>query len=46
MSQLKNNGGLRLIKKKNVSDALSVYDEGIRGCDRQRDMIFILLSYA
>jgi hypothetical protein len=37
MSQLKNNGGLRLVKKKAVSDELSVYDQGIRFCDRQRD---------
>jgi len=37
MSQLKNNGGLRLVKQKDVSDELSVYDQGIRFCDRQRD---------
>lgn len=37
MSQLKNNGGLRLVKEKDVSDELSVYDQGIRFCDRQRD---------
>ena len=37
MSQLKNNGGLRLVKEKEVSDDLSVYDQGIRFCDRQRD---------
>ena len=37
MSQLKNNGGLRLVKEKEVSDELSVYDQGIRFCDRQRD---------
>jgi hypothetical protein len=37
MSQLKNSGGLRLVKKRDVSDALSAYDQGIRFCDRQRD---------
>ena len=37
MSQLKNNGGLRLVKDKEVSDELSDYDQGIRFCDRQRD---------
>ena len=37
MSQLKNNGGLRLVREKEVSDELSVYDQGIRFCDRQRD---------
>jgi len=39
MSQLKNNGGLRLVKKSEVSDALSGYDQGIRFCDRQRDQV-------
>jgi hypothetical protein len=39
MSQLKNNGGLRLVKKSEVSDALSAYDQGIRFCDRQRDQV-------
>ena len=37
MSQLKNNGGLRLIKQSEISDALADYDEGVRFCDRQRD---------
>ncbi|HET9826408.1 MAG TPA: hypothetical protein VFP87_13805, partial [Chitinophagaceae bacterium] len=39
MAQLKNNGGLRLVKKREVSDALSSYDQGIRFCDRQRDQV-------
>lgn len=39
MSQLKNNGGLRLVRKTEVSDALSSYDQGIRFCDRQRDQV-------
>jgi hypothetical protein len=39
MSQLKNNGGLRLVKKSDVSDALSMYDQGVRFCDRQRDQV-------
>jgi hypothetical protein len=39
MSQLKNNGGLRLVKKGEVSNALSTYDQGIRFCDRQRDQV-------
>ena len=39
MSQLKNNGGLRLVKKSEVSNALSNYDQGIRFCDRQRDQV-------
>lgn len=39
MSQLKNSGGLRLVKKREVSDALSGYDQGIRFCDRQRDQV-------
>jgi hypothetical protein len=39
MSQLKNNGGMRLVKKSEVSDALSTYDQGIRLCDRQRDQV-------
>jgi hypothetical protein len=39
MSQLKNNGGMRLVRKTEVSDALSNYDQGIRFCDRQRDQV-------
>ena len=39
MSQLKNNGGMRLVKNSEVSDALSTYDQGIRFCDRQRDQV-------
>jgi hypothetical protein len=39
MSQLKNSGGLRLIRNQKVSDALARYDQGIRACDVQKNMV-------
>lgn len=38
LSQLKNSGGLRLIRNQKVSNALSGYDQGIRACDAQKNM--------
>jgi hypothetical protein len=39
ISQLKNSGGLRLIRNQKVSDALARYDQGIRACDVQKNMV-------
>jgi len=35
MSQLKNSGGMRLIRKQSVSDSIMNYDAGIKGCEIQ-----------
>lgn len=39
LSQLKNNGGLRLIKNQTISDGLSEYDQGIRACASSNDYV-------
>lgn len=35
ITQLKNSGGLRLIRNQNVSDSIMAYDAGVRNCELQ-----------
>lgn len=39
ISQLKNSGGLRLIRNQQVSDSIMNYDAGVKGCDQQFDVV-------
>lgn len=39
ISQLKNSGGLRLIRNQNVSDSIMNYDAGVRLCETQFDVV-------
>lgn len=39
LTQLKNSGGLRLIRNQNVSDSIMNYDAGIKACETQFDVI-------
>lgn len=39
ITQLKNSGGLRLIRNQNVSDSIMSYDAGVRLCETQFDVV-------
>jgi hypothetical protein len=39
MSQLKNSGGMRLIRKQSVSDSIMNYDAGVKSCELQFQVV-------